>query len=937
MQLTDGEDLRKTVLHAPIGICILNADTLIAEIVNDKFLEVAGKPYEAIFGQFYWDPFAEARPYYEEALAGVVRTGEAYYANEVELMLVRHGREEMVFVTFVYAPVKDNAGNVSKISVWVLENTKQVYERQHIEAARAAFQRERDRLKNFFMQAPAGICILDGPELVYELVNPAYQQLLPGRKLLGRPIFEALPELVGTPLQEVLWNVYRTGEPYEINELLIPVAEYEGGPTSDRYFTFNYQARLDENDLTDGILVFVFEVTGMINVQQDLREATELSEQQKRVYETITSATPDLMYVFDLDYRFTYANKALLSMWGKTWENAVGKGLLENGYEPWHAEMHEREIDQVKTTRQPIRGEVSFPHATLGRRFYDYILTPVLNEQGEVEAVAGTTRDITERKQWEQALAQSSEELQTINEEMAATNEEQVASNEELTATNNELALVNQQLMEARQKIEEGEVALRLAIDAANFGTWFIHSATREFITDARLKELFGYYPDEELSIEQALAQITEEYRGYVATKLENAIYHNGDYDVNYPVIGLHDNQLRWLRAIGNLKADPSGAFSSFTGVVMDITEQYLAVKNVERAEESLRMATEAAGLGTYYINVIDRIFYPSAKLKAFFGFAPDEEVPYEAAINQIHPDYRQAAADLVEAAITKGVKFDMEYPIIGHHDGKTRWVRGIGTVQQDENGVNRYFTGVLHEITEQKQDEIRKNDFIGMVSHELKTPLTSLTAILQVLHARFKNNEDPFVPGALDKANLQVKRMSKMINGFLNISRFESGKILIEKHTFDIDQLLREMIAEAQLTVNTHKIEFAGCGKLDVYADRDKISSVVSNLVSNAVKYSPKSKLVYVKCEIIDENVRISVKDEGMGIKPADMEKVFDRYFRVETNHTRHISGFGIGLYLSAEIIQRHDGKIGVESESGIGSVFYFSLPLRRSSGDEK
>lgn len=108
-----------------------------AEIVNDKFLEVAGKPYEAIFGRFYWDAFAEARSYYEAALAEVVQTGEAYYADEVELMLIRHGREETIFVTFVYSPIEGDAGKVSKIAVWVLENTKQVTERQRVDTARA--------------------------------------------------------------------------------------------------------------------------------------------------------------------------------------------------------------------------------------------------------------------------------------------------------------------------------------------------------------------------------------------------------------------------------------------------------------------------------------------------------------------------------------------------------------------------------------------------------------------------------------------------------------------------------------------------------------------------------------------------------------------------------------------------------------------------------
>jgi PAS domain S-box-containing protein len=669
------------------------------------------------------------------------------------------------------------------------------------------------------------------------------------------------------------------------------------------------------------------DITERKQAEDALQEAKEQSERQKRLYETITSGTPDLMYVFDLNYRFTYANEALLTMWGKTWDNAIGKSLLENGYEPWHAEMHEREIDQIKATKQPIRGEVSFPHATLGKRVYDYILTPVFNDQGEVEAVAGTTRDVTERKQWEQSLAQSSEELQAINEEMASANEEMAATNEELTSTNDELELVNQQLREAHQKIEEGEVALRLAIDAANFGTWFIHSVTREFITDDRLKELFGYYPEEDLSIEQALAQITDEYRDFVATKLENAIYNDGDYDVTYPVIGLHDKQLRWLRAIGNLKADPSGAFSTFTGVVMDITEQYLAAIKVERAEESLRMAIDAAGLGTYFINATDRIFHPSPRLKEFFGFRPDEVVPYDAAINQIHPDYRKKAADMVEAAFTKGERFDMEYPVIGYHDGSIKWVRGIGTMQQYDG--KDFFTGVLHDITESKRDEIRKNDFIGMVSHELKTPLTSLNAIIQVANNKLKISNDEFLAGAMVKANAQVKRMSTMINGFLNISRLESGKILIEKSHFDIEELVREITDELEVSVTSHEINLVECAPITVFADRDKINSVVSNLISNAVKYSPKDTTIRISCSANENEVTVSVSDEGIGIQPLDADKIFDRYYRVESSNTRHIAGFGIGLYLSAEIVERHGGRIWLESEPGKGSTFYFTLPL--------
>ena len=134
------------------------------------------------------------------------------------------------------------------------------------------------------------------------------------------------------------------------------------------------------------------------------------AEQRVRLYETLLQVTPDLVYMWDLQHRFTYANAALLAMWGMSWDEAIGKNCLEIGYEPWHAAMHDREIDQVVATRLPVRGDVPF-NGTNGRRIYDYLLTPVIGPDGEVEAVAGTTRDVTERKLHEDARRRSEERL----------------------------------------------------------------------------------------------------------------------------------------------------------------------------------------------------------------------------------------------------------------------------------------------------------------------------------------------------------------------------------------------------------------------------------------------------------------------------------------------------------------------------------------------
>lgn len=702
--------------------------------------------------------------------------------------------------------------------------------------------------------------------------------------------------------------------------------------------TFFLEHRVNKADGTIGwtsskaipILDSKGEITEWFGMAQDItlrKEAEEAlakskleAEQLKRLYETVTSSTPDLLYVFDLDYRFTYVNQALLNMWGKTREDSVGKSLLENGYEPWHAEMHEREIDQIKMKKLPIRGEVSFPHATLGRRVYDYILTPVFDEHGEVEVIAGATRDVTDRKNWEKSLEIHAQELQKVNEELENTNHE-------LAATLEEVAQVNDDLIKANEKIEETQIALHLAINAANFGTWFINSKTREFTTDARLKELFGYYEDESLSIEQALAQVKDEYRSFVAEKLENAIYNNDDYDVTYPVIGLHDDRLRWLRAIGNLKADPSGAFSVFTGVVMDITEQYLASVEIKRAEENLRMAIDAAGLGTFQISADERIFTSSPKLKEIFGFRPDEVLPYDVAVSQIHPDFRDNVAKNVEQSFLKGIRLDMEYQIMGHHDEKLRWVRAIGEAHQKDG--KDYFTGVIHEITEKKLDEIRKNDFIAMVSHELKTPLTSMKGYIQIMQRKAKNSVDESFIKMLDRSDIQINKMTNMINGFLDISRLESGKIVINREQFDLANLLQEIKEESLTTISSHILTFAPIESVMVNADRNKIAQVIQNLISNAVKYSPQGSTISITNYSKDGFANVSVADQGKGMKPEDAAHIFDRYYRVESANMHLIAGFGIGLYLCSEIINHHNGSISVQSEIDKGSTFLFSLPL--------
>jgi len=273
---------------------------------------------------------------------------------------------------------------------------------------------------------------------------------------------------------------------------------------------------------------------------------------------------------------------------------------------------------------------------------------------------------------------------------------------------------------------------------------------------------------------------------------------------------------------------------------------------------------------------------------------------------------------------------FNEDYQIIPRNESKAKWLNTTGHAELDDQGEVTGVIGTILDISEQKEDDLRKNDFIGMVSHELKTPLTTLNGYAQMMQLKARKSGDGYQEETVGKMLNQVKKMTTLINGFLNVSRLQSGKIHLNKTEFDVAALISETIEETQFHSNTHQFLFDPGTLVNIYADRDKIGTVLSNLLSNAAKYSPNATQVVISCEVKEDQVIIGVEDQGMGIKPHELTRLFDRYFRVESQENQLISGFGIGLYLSAEVIKRHDGKIWAESEINKGSVFRVALPIK-------
>lgn len=234
-----------------------------------------------------------------------------------------------------------------------------------------------------------------------------------------------------------------------------------------------------------------------------------------------------------------------------------------------------------------------------------------------------------------------------------------------------------------------------------------------------------------------------------------------------------------------------------------------------------------------------------------------------------------------------------------------------------------------LEDITDRKQLELQKDDFIGVISHELKTPLTSIKLFSEVLEKHLEHSGDKRGSFLLSKVKNQIEKLTELMASFANVYKIQNGKLELNKQNFKIDELIGSVVADFQFITKSHAVERNGDSKVTVFADKERISQVLINLISNAIKYSPAADKVIVKSHRNGSDITISVEDFGIGIRKEDQGKIFDRFFRANSKK-RTISGLGLGLYISSEIVKSHKGKLWVESAGRKGSTFKFSLPIR-------
>ncbi|MDP9082038.1 MAG: PAS domain-containing sensor histidine kinase, partial [Bacteroidota bacterium] len=293
-----------------------------------------------------------------------------------------------------------------------------------------------------------------------------------------------------------------------------------------------------------------------------------------------------------------------------------------------------------------------------------------------------------------------------------------------------------------------------------------------------------------------------------------------------------------------------------------------------------------------------------------------------------IHPDDFQLTMDRFKASLKSGQIFEVENRYKRGSDGAYRWHLNRAIPLRDEQDEIVFWVGTATDIEDQKKEMDRKDEFIGIASHELKTPLTSLKGYLQLISSYKKDDMPGSVKQYVDRANSAVNKLQRLINDLLDVSKIQAGKLEYAFTKVNLTDLVKTAVENAAHIYPEYNFIIRDGHDYLINGNAERLEQVLNNLIGNAVKYSPQNKEVIIQTTAENGRVRIAVTDYGIGLSDEQKNRIFERFYRVEDK--KHMtSGLGMGLYISAEIINYHNGEIGVESEAGKGSTFYFELPL--------
>ena len=355
--------------------------------------------------------------------------------------------------------------------------------------------------------------------------------------------------------------------------------------------------------------------------------------------------------------------------------------------------------------------------------------------------------------------------------------------------------------------------------------------------------------------------------------------------------------------------------------------------QELQERDKQLQAAIEIAKLGVWKITIETKQADCSPMCKSHFGFSSDISVNCSMISERIFPKQPEKLVQRMRKVLDgKGV-YEEEYQV-KWPDGSTHWIAASGRGQYGEDGQLIAITGVTLDVTKRKMEDERKDAFIGIASHELKTPLTTVKGFTQLLKRQMHRLGMREQTTTLARMEEQINALNKLVNELMDITRIQAGKIECNWEEVNIEELVRNIAEVQQQAVGQregcqHVIKVSGAIQRTIVGDRAHLERVFNNLITNAIKYSPKANEVDIWVGCTSEGALVKIRDYGIGISQEEVEHIFDRFYRASAAKKQAIEGLGMGLWIAREIIDLHGGKILVESREGEGSTFCVELPF--------
>jgi PAS domain S-box-containing protein len=730
-----------------------------------------------------------------------------------------------------------------------------------------------DNFEYFLNQAFAPFAILTGKDLVFTFANAAYVELMSNRELVGKPLREAIPEIKDQPFLSLLQNVLETGTPFHTSQIEATAMFAGDTKPTTKYFNLSYTPYKNKAGITEGILASGYDITEEVM----LRKRGKAQVLNMQAYDLFMHAPVGFCLTKGDDHIMELANKAFLTLTGRE-ETVIGKPIIDifpeadvQGYLTLFNNVlkNKKALFLNETAAVFLKNEVR-------ELFYLNIVLQPYFEANEAIGILSILTNVTD----------------------------QVIS---------------------RKKVEESEERLRLAVESAKLGTYELDLINNTIIYSGRLAELFGLDPSNELTHQNLKNALhpddvsTRDEAHEIASKTGNLFY-------EARVIGL-DGFIHWLRLNGKVVFDSDGkAFKNY-GTVMDITKEKEREDILKESQQKFEMIAETIPHMVWEIEIDGKVSYINKQWQNWSGLTL-EEINKNGWSKIIHPDDVES--------ITKGWHhaFEAKKEYVGEcrfksPEGGYSWFTLKTVPVKNDAGEVEVWLGTATNINEKKLIEQQKDAFISIASHELKTPLTTLKAYGQIVEGMLERKSDIETLQMVRRMSTQVNKLTTLIQDLLDISKIQQGKLIYNESFFDFNEAVREVINDMQKTTITHEIIDELDTTVKVYGDKEKLSQVINNFISNAIKYSPKAKNIIVKTSVQNNGVQLSVQDFGIGISPAEQEHVFEQFYRVTGDSQSTFPGMGIGLYICSEIIKSMGGQIWVESRINEGSAFYISLPF--------